>query len=132
MATIANGKNRPINAIAGTVPDVSGALTDRYQPLVFEKITKTMVAGDVVETGTPINFRGNVTPLDPRRLMLKPEGQRAWTWFQVFADPVLELEVDDEGAFQGVKTRVMVRDDFSLYGYVRYEWAQDWTTGGGS
>ena len=78
--TIANGKNTPINFRTGTVPDVSGAMQDYYQPMVFEPVSKVVNGFQVVETGTPINFRGTVQPFTERALLLKPEGQRAWTW----------------------------------------------------
>lgn len=131
MATIANGSNRPLNEQpAGTVPDVGGAMRDWFQPMVFEPVTKMTKAFQVVETGTPIAFQGVIQPLSPRRLQLKPEGQRAWTWLELHADPVLSLNVDEVVIYQGVQTRIMARDDFQLYGYVRYELVQDYTGSG--
>jgi hypothetical protein len=130
--TIANGANRPINFQTGTVPDVSGALKDYYQPLIFEQLTKTVSGFQVVETTTPIQFRGLIQPFTSRQLMLRPEGERAWTWFTLFSDPVLTLQVDDVVVWNGKQTRVMSRTDFSLYGYVTYSLVQDWTGAGPS
>jgi hypothetical protein len=128
--TIANAANRPITVPAGTVPDVSGALRDWFQPLVFGKVTKDTKGFQVVETVVDTNFRGVLQPLTERQLLQKPEGQRAWTWFLVHSDPVLTLQVDDIGFFLGKQTRVMSRKDYALYGYVQYEWVQDWTGSG--
>jgi hypothetical protein len=129
-STIANGKNRLLNVQTGTVPDVSGALKDWFQPMTFELVTKTTSAFQVVETGDPITFMGIIQPLTERQLILKPEGQRAWTWFQLHADPVLSLQVDDVVLYLGVQTRVMARKNYDIYGYVEYHLVQDWTGSG--
>ncbi len=130
MGTIQNASNIPLNQKAGTAPDVSGALTDWFQPMTFTTIVKTVVGFEVVETPTDTTFQGVIQPLSSRRLELKPEGQRAWTWFTLHADPVLTLQVDDVVEYLGVQTRIMARKDFSLYGYVEYEIVQDWTGAG--
>lgn len=130
MSTIANGANRPLFAKAGTVPDVSGALQDYYQTLVFTQIVKTVVGFQVVETPNPINFRGTIQPFTKRQLLLKPEGQRAWSWFSCHSDPVLTLKVDDVVLWNGKQTRVMAQTNYGLYGYMVYELVQDWTGAG--
>lgn len=130
MSTIANAANRPLFAKAGTVPDVSGALQDWYQLLIFTKVAKIVEGFQVVETPTPINFRGVIQPFTERQLLLKPEGQRAWSWLLMHSDPVLTLQVDDVAVWNGKQTRVMSRKDFGLYGYVEYQLVQDWTGSG--
>lgn len=128
--TIPNGKNVPINVRTGTVPDVSGALKDWFQLMTFEPVGKIVQGFQVVETGTPIKFWGVIQPLTERQLVLKPEGQRAWTWFLLHADPVLTLQVDDVVLYLGKQTRVMSRKDYANYGYVEYHIVQDWTGAG--
>lgn len=131
MATIKNAKNTPLNfAPAGTVPDVSGAFRDWFQPMAFTQIVKSVVGFEAVETPTVTHFDGFITPFTERQLMLKPEGQRAWTWFELFADPVLRLQVDDVVTYLGVATRVMGLKDYSLFGYMNYHLVQDWTGAG--
>lgn len=130
MSTIFNAAYQSLNVRTGTVPDVSGALMDLFQPMVFTKVGKETIGFQDVETAEPINFRGVVQPLSGRRLELKPEGQRAWTWLLLHAEPVLTLQVDDVIEYLGVQTRVMARKDFSLYGYVEYELVQDWIGAG--
>lgn len=128
--TIANGKNRPLTFQQGTVPDVSGALKDWFQAMVFTRVVKQTVGFQDVETPTNINFWGVVQPLTERQLLLKPEGQRAWTWFLLHADPVLTLQVDEVVTWIGKQTRVMSRKDFAMYGYCEYHLVQDWTGAG--
>lgn len=127
---IANAKDVPLNQRAGTVPDVSGALTDWFQPMVFTRILKTPVAFQAVETPTNVNFRGVIQPLNGRKLEMKPEGQRAWTWSMLHSDPSLKLDVDEVVTYLGVQTRVMSQKDYSIYGYMLYEIVQDWEGSG--
>jgi hypothetical protein len=130
MGTIANGKNVPLNVQTGTVPDVSGALKDWFQQMTFEAVTKTTSAFQVVEAGDPIVFRGVIQPFTERQLIMKPEGQRAWTWLWLHAEPSLTLQVDDVVLYLGVQTRVMARKNYTIYGYVEYQLVQDWTGSG--
>jgi len=130
MSTIANGANLPLFGKQGSVPDVSGALQDYFQNMVFTKLKKTVTGFQAVEGAVFINFRGVIQPFSSRQLMLKEEGQRAWTWFTLNADPSLTLQVDDVVNYNDVQTRVMARRDYSLYGYVEYEIVQDWTGSG--
>jgi hypothetical protein len=129
---IRNAANIPLNQINGTVPDVSGALRDWFQPMIFDVLTKTVSGFQVIEKADPINFQGVVQPYSPRQLMLLPEGQRAWTWFTLHAEPVLTLQVDAVVLWLGKQTRVMSRKDYMLYGYVEYSLVQDWTNAGPS
>ncbi len=128
--TIANGANRPLNTQAGTVPDVSGAMKDYFQPMTFSRLVKTVSGFQVVENAEPLVFMGILQPASGRDLMLKPEGQRAWTWLTLHADPVLALSVDDVVLYLGKQTRVMGKKNYRLYGYIVYELVQDWTGSG--
>lgn len=130
MATINNAANQPLFDKAGTTPDVSGALQDYYQAMQFTKLVKNVVGFQVEEIPDPINFRGTIQPFTERQIFLKPEGQRAWTWFLLHSDPVLTLNVDDVVLWKGKQTRVMARRDYKLYGYVEYHLVQDWTGAG--
>jgi hypothetical protein len=128
--TIFNASSLPINLKTGSVPDVSGALQDYYQPMTFGQVTKTVVASQLVESVNEISFQGTWQPFTERQLALKPEGQRAWSWFWLHAQPVLTLQVDDIVIWNGKQTRVMSRKDYGLYGYVEYTLVQDWTGAG--
>jgi hypothetical protein len=130
MGTIANAGDKPLFNKSGTTPDVSGAMQDYFQDMVFEPLVKTVTGFQVVEVPNPINFRGVIQPLTERQLLLKPEGQRAWTWFTLHSDPVLTLQVDDVVLWNGKQTRIMGRKDYMLYGFVEYSMVQDWTGSG--
>lgn len=128
--TIPNGANRPLTFQQGTVPDVSGALQDWFQAMVFTRVVKTTVGFQLEETAVDVNFQGVIQPLTERQLALKPEGERAWTWFMLHADPVLTLQVDEVVTWLGKQTRVASRKDYAMYGHVIYELVQDWLGSG--
>jgi hypothetical protein len=130
MTPISNAANRPLFDKSGSVPDVSGAMQDYFQTMIFTPLVKTVSGFQAVETGSPIIFQGVIQPFTERQLLLKPEGQRAWSWLWLHADPVLTLEVDDVVLFKGIQTRVMSRKDYELYGYVEYHLVQDWQGAG--
>lgn len=131
MASIFNANTRPIFDKPGTLPDVSGALQDLFQPITFTPVAKTVNGFQVVEVGAPINFRGVIQQFSERQLMLKPEGQRAWSWAMIHAEPTLTLDVDDVVVTpNGMQMRVMARRNFAHYGYVEYHCLQDYTGSG--
>ncbi len=132
MGTIVNGANTPLNQTRGTVPDVSGALKDYFQLMVFKPLVKTVSGFQAVETAMPVSFWGTIQPFSARQLMLKPEGQRAWSWWLVHAEPGVVLEVDDVVSYLSKQYRVMARNDQSLYGYLEFHLVQDYTGSGPS
>lgn len=125
---IPNGKDRPL--VAGTVPNVGAAMNGWAQPLTFTKLTKTVTGYEVQETGTSVTFQGVIQPFKSRDLLVKPEGQRAWSWYTLHADPACALDVDDVVIYLGKQTRVMAVNDFSLYGFLELHLVQDWTGAG--
>lgn len=133
--TIPNANNVPLNVQTGTIPNMSDALRDWYQPMTFTLVSKTTDGFRVVETAEDINFWGVIQPLTERELQLKPEGQRAWTWYKLHAqvqpnDALLTLNVDDVVIYLGRQTRVMGRKYFGIYSYIEYSLVQDWTGSG--
>lgn len=125
-----NGKDLPLNANSGTLPDVSGAMLDYFQPMVFGVVVKTVQNFQAVETKTSVNFQGVWQPLSERQLMMKPEGQRQWKWFWLHAEPSLVLEPDSIITYLGIQYRVMTQKDYRLYGYLEYHLVDDYTGSG--
>lgn len=128
--TIQNACNIPISTVSGTIPQMLGAMDDWFQPMIFEPTIKTEAGYQLIETSQPIVFRGVIMPLTDRQLQIKPEGERAWTWLHLFAEPQLELEVDQVVVYLGVQTRVMAQKNYAIYGYVEYQLVQDWVGSG--
>lgn len=109
---------------------MGSAMDGWFHPLTFGVVTKETKGFQVVETVVTVSFRGVIQPLSARQLLLKPEGQRAWSWFWVHADPSLNLEVDSVILYNDTQYRVMAKKDYSLYDFVEYELVQDWTGAG--
>lgn len=130
MSVIGNAKNTPLNARAGTMPDVSGALQDYFQPMTFGVVSTSVQGFLAVQTKVSVSFQGVWQPLKERDLQLKPEGQRAWSWYWLHADPSLNLEVDSVVTYLDVQYRVMAKKDYRLNGYVEYQLIEDWTGSG--
>lgn len=125
-----NAKDRPLKALSGTLPDVSGALFDYFQEITFRVVTKTVVNFQVVETATTVVFQGLWQPFSARQTQIKPEGQRKWQWSSCYSLINLSLTPDDVIIYQGIQYRVMSVSDYSLHGYFQYELVQDYTGGG--
>ena len=118
---ITNAASILLDEITGTLPNMSGTLVNYFQNLEFNVITKTVVNFKLIETKTTVAFRGVVEAITGQQLMIKPEGQRNWTWINVWALPNLVLKPDDIFEYKGVRYRVMKRNDWRAYGYVQYD-----------
>jgi hypothetical protein len=129
MGKIINGKNTPLTLRTGTVPDVSGALKDKFQLVAFKNISKSVEAFQNVDTETVVQFWGTWEPFTDRQLLLKPEGQRSWSWYMMIAEPGAVLETDDIAEWNGKPTRVMALKDWSLHGFMEYHLVQNWQDG---
>lgn len=128
---IKNAADTPLNEQGqGTIPNVNSAMANWQQPITLGVVTKVTEGFEVIETMSEITFQGVIQPLTGRRLMLKPEGERAWSWFWLHTDPSVKLEVDSVVIYLGKQTRVMSQKNYTAYGYVEYELVQDWTGAG--
>lgn len=127
MSYITNASSTLLNQNSGTLPNMSAALLNWFQAMTFGLLVKTVSGFQVVETETPIAFRGVWQPLTGRQLMLKPEGERGWDWYWLHSDPSLNLKIDDVIIYLGTQYRVMSLKDYTLYKYKEWTLVQDWT-----
>lgn len=114
----------------GTVPDVSGALMDQLQPMVFVLVSTNTQGFQAVQVGTAINFDGTIQPFSEKDLSLRPEGQRAWSWYWVQAMRGVPLNTDDVIEYLGQQYRVMAKRDLSLNGFQEYQIVTDYEGSG--
>ncbi len=127
---IINAKDRTLNQNTGTLPDLSDAILNWFQPMVFTTVVKTVVNFKLVETPTNINFAGVWQPLSPRELAMKPDGQREWIWIRLIALPNVELTPDQVITYLGVQYRVKAVRNYELENFLEYDLVQDYVGSG--
>jgi hypothetical protein len=133
--TIANAANVPLDLRQGSIPNVGEGLLDWFQRMTFKRVVKSTVGFQLSETTEDINFWGIIAPFTARQLIMKPEGERSWSWFKVYAQAapagsLVQLTTDDVGLWNGIQTRVMSRTLYGIYGYVEMDWLSDWVSSG--
>ena len=88
------------NANLSNLPNMSNTLTSWLIPLTLEKITQSIVNGDVVQTTQKIDFKGVWQALKDEQLQFKEEGQRSWSWYWLHAQAgTLNLQTQDKIIF---------------------------------
>lgn len=74
---------------------------------------------EIVET----TFQGVLQPMPPQKLLVKPEGQRLWKFWELWTTQFLEPDqiIQDP---DGTIYRVMSKDNWNNAGYYHYELTQ--------
>lgn len=125
-----NAASIPLNQVAGTVPNMSGALQGWFQLMTFKVIAKSIEGFLLTETPTTTSFRGVWQPFTAEQLKMVPDGQRSWKYFTVHAETSLKLNTDDVVIYQGTQYRTLQKLDYTEYGYLEYHLVQDYTGSG--
>lgn len=124
---ISNASSTLLTQNPGTLPNVYDAMTDYFQPMTFEVVTKTVLNFQLIETQVSTSFQGVFQPFSENQLQMLPRGQRDWDWQWLHADPSLTLRTDDVVLYLETQYRVAARKDYSKYGYVEYRLVNDYT-----
>lgn len=122
---IKNGKNTPLNANSGTLPNMSATLTQWFQKMTFSRLVKTIVNFENVETKQSFSAMGVIQPMSAQQIAMKPEGQTSWMWYTIHADPSLILMPGEIITYLTTDYRVMGRTNFEIYGYLQYDVVQE-------
>jgi hypothetical protein len=130
LGPLQNANTVPLNLNPGTLPDPSGSMLDYMEQLTVTQITKTVVNFQNVEVPVTTTFYGVIQELTPQQLMMKPSGQRQFTWRMIHTFPTVVLNPDDVVIYQGVQYRVMSKSDWTKCGYIQYDCMQDYTGSG--
>ena len=108
-----------------TTPSVRETVLGWLRPITVGFVTDMIDdTGQNVPITRQLNTAGCIQPLKSRELEIKPEGERAWGWYCLYATRDLQLKTDDKVILRGVTYRVMAKRDWFDYGYVRYELLQ--------
>lgn len=106
------------------LPNLSGPIKAYMQTITFDLIHKELVDFELKETRTTVTTRGVRQPVDPQRLQIMEEGQRAWKYECLHLLPTVKINIDDIVIFKDVQYRVVEKYDCTEYGYVEYMIAQ--------
>lgn len=123
---IINGCDKSIT-VASSLPNMSDALTNWFQTMTISVVTKTVVNHVLTEVETVKNIMAVKQPFTSKQLMIKPEGQRAWSWEWLHVRSEDLFANDDIVRIGAKKYRIMNKWDFVEYGYNSYEIIQDYT-----
>lgn len=122
--------NTKLNENPGTLPQHMDTVSNWFQLLQFDRITKTLVNFQVTETTEPVAFQGVVVTSPNRKLQMTASGQRLWVTKSIFCWPNVPLNPDDVVVYLGVQYRVLEGADYAQYGIQEYFLAQDYTGSG--
>lgn len=118
-----NGKNQTLNNINSNLPNMSGTIQGWFLDITFRYVTRVIdenSADFAEETEKIIHTKGVVRPPSSKDLKLMPEGAWAWEWLQIHCLPDVKLDTNQFVIYDGKRYKVMAKNDYSKYGYVRY------------
>ncbi len=111
---------------ANSQPFMGAAFGGWERPLKFLLIKEQIIDGVVKELVTCISCKGVVQPLEPRKLILKPEGQRSWTWLQIhIVGQTCPLKNNDRIEYKGRRHKVMALLDYTQNNYTELHLVED-------
>lgn len=115
------GNKIKISDINLNLPQMQSAIAGWEVNIYANYITQEMVDGEVVENSHTEKIVGVRQPLKPEEVELKPEGQRAWSWYWLHVDSKYKpLKYEQEVTIKGETYRVMAVKDYSLDGFYEY------------
>lgn len=118
---------KKINQIS-SMPQMSVAFSGWNSNITLKVITQTVdSSGYVSNAERDITFKGVIQPLEPKKIALKEEGQRAFTWLQIHClKRELNLSTNDRIVYDSKKYKVMAVNDYSLNNFVEYHVIEDY------
>jgi uncharacterized repeat protein (TIGR02543 family) len=110
------------------IPNVSGALRGWLTKREVYLITKTVVNHLTVQSAEVLNIPMMLQPLQPSKLVRKPEEQRNWKWFEIVTKKSERLfKHDDKIWVDGIGFRIDSVQPWTDAGYRRYEATEDYS-----
>lgn len=118
---------RSLRGLSG-MPQMGAAFQGWQTSITIGKVTQAVADnGRVSDTVENITFQGVVQPLSAKQIALKPEGERAWQWYQIHCfSTALNLDTHDKIMYDGKKYKVMGIWNYKLNNYVEYHIIEDY------
>jgi len=111
-----------------SIPNVSGALRGWLTKREIYLITKTVVNHLTVQRAEVLQIPMMLQPLQPSKIVRKPEEQRSWKWFEIITKKSERLfKHDDKIWVDGIGFRIDSVQPWSDAGYRRYEATEDYS-----
>lgn len=123
---IRNASRLTVDEAVMPAPTARSTIYGWFRPIELVQVRKEQIDFETIETLVPLKTLGVVQPLSITRLAIKPEGQRAWKWWQISATPDLELKADEVISYRGTKLRIMGQLPFEANDVVQYEAVEDY------
>ncbi len=116
---------------ANNQPKMQAAFGGWSSAMQIFLLTQTVLDdGTVEDTQTLVNLRGVFQPLQPKKIALKPEGQRAWSWYQMhIAGDAKGLKVNDRILWRGVQYKIMASNNYSQNNFWEFHLIEDYQNG---
>ena len=103
------------------IPNMDSTLSGWGEPFQYAVIRKAATDFQVTESKTDVEWAdGVLLPIPPRKLVMKPEGERNWKWWTLYSAQQLSNDwiVKD---LEGKEFRVVSTSDWKAAGYFEYE-----------
>lgn len=112
------------------MPQMKAAFAGWTKPITLQIIEQTVVDGFIQDSPRNFTFTGTIQPLQPNKIMLKPEGQRAWEWLQIHCvASTLELKPNDRIIYNDCIFKIMAQNDYTLNNFIEYHAVADFQDG---
>jgi len=108
-------------------PQICAAFQNWQSDITLVVVKQQIVDGLVKDIERQMTFKGVIQPLGAQKLMLKPEGERAWKWLQIHCfSGKLNLDPNDRILYRDEYFKIMADNDYSLNNYVEYHLVKDY------
>jgi hypothetical protein len=111
------------------VPDVSDGIIGFLRHAIIEIVQKQQVDGYTEEIPIQRETMAHAQPMPERMVALK-EGNRSWSWFLIYVECTINLKNDEIVILFGTRYRIMQRDKWSEFGFIRYQAIEDYVQEG--
>lgn len=120
-----NAKDKTLSDL-NALPDVSPSIDLLLQPMKVGLVQKAQVHGLTQETIMWKRTKVVRQAFSAEQLMIRPEGERSWKWYEIHATVDLILNTDDIILIHGQRLRIMEKRDYTEYGFVIYAAVEDY------
>ena len=121
------GRSLKISQMRSGMPNVLEALDGWMMDFIVDLSKQEEIDGDYVYRSKLKKMQGVMQPLKMEEINLKPEGQRAWEWYQLHVQAnQVRIPVGKIVTFKNKKYKIMAMKDYSLNGYFEYHIVRDY------